>query len=162
MGLYWSGTNAERIHHGILSGCLNTSELVSVILTSPDIFFYYDKLFKDMYADLSGKVKVNHIFTCSSDNPEVTVMELCQSNLEEQVSLVHKVGKKSRKLRSPVEVQAYSAHLKRMNYVGMNPYKVIIILKNDCPNIPPEFCDNILYIKPTAAQWAMVKVERLD
>ena len=52
-----------------------------MIPTSPDDFFNYDKLFKDMYADLSGKVKVNHIFSCSGDDPEVTLMELRQSNL---------------------------------------------------------------------------------
>ena len=115
-----------------------------------------------MYADLSGKVKVNHIFSCSGDDPEVTLIELRQINLEEHESLVHKVGKKSRKLRSQVEVRAYSARLKRMNYVGMNPYKVVEMWKNYRPNVPPEFHDNILYIEPTAAQWAKVKVEKLD
>jgi hypothetical protein len=34
--------------------------------------------------------------------------------------------------------------------------------KNYRPNVPPEFHDNILYIEPTAAQWAKVKVEKLD
>jgi hypothetical protein len=115
-----------------------------------------------MYSDLSGKVKVNHIFSCSGDDLEVMFMELHQSNLEEHVSLAHKVGKKLRKLCSPVEVRAYSAHLKRMNYVGMNAYKVIEMWKNYRPNVPPEFHGNILYIEPTAAEWAKVKVERLD
>ena len=80
---------------------LNTSESVSVISTLPDDFFDYDKLFKDMYTELSGKVKVNHIFSCSGDDPEVTFMDLRQSNLEEHVSSAHKV--------------AYSACLRRMN-----------------------------------------------
>ncbi len=61
---------------------LNTSESVSVILTSPDDFFDHDKLFKDMYADLSGKVKVNHIFSVSGNDLEVAYVNLHQSNLE--------------------------------------------------------------------------------
>ena len=74
----------------------------------------------------------------------------------------HKVSKKSRKLCSPVKIQAYSACLKRMTYAGMNPYKVLKMWKNYCPNVPPEFHDNILYIEPMAAEWAKVKVERVD
>ena len=115
-----------------------------------------------MYADLSGIVKVNHIFSVSDDDPEVAFMNLRQSNLEDHSSSAHKIRKKSRKLRSAVEVRAYSARLNRMHYVGMNPYKVVEMWKNYRPNVPPEFHDNILYIEPTAAQWAKVKVERLD
>jgi hypothetical protein len=37
-----------------------------------------------MYADLSDKVKVNHIFSCSDDVPEVTFIDLCQSNLKKE------------------------------------------------------------------------------
>ncbi len=49
-----------------------------------------------------------------------------------------------------------------MKYVGMNPYKVIKIWKNYHPNVHPEFHDNILFTEPMAAQWAKVKVERMD
>ncbi len=83
---------------------LNTSKSVSVIPTSPEDFFDYDKLFKEMYANLSGNVKVNHIFSCSGNDLEVSFINLHQSNLKEHVTSMHKVGKKSRKLRSPVDV----------------------------------------------------------
>ncbi len=85
-----------------------------------------------------------------------------QSNLDEHSSFAHKVCKKSRKLHSPVKVRAYSEHLKRMNYVGMNLYKVVEMWKNYHPDVPPVFHDNVLYIEPTAAQWAKVKVARMD
>ena len=49
-----------------------------------------------------------------------------------------------------------------VNYVGMNPYKVVEMWKNYRPNVPPEYHDNVLYAEPTAAQWAKVKVERAD
>ena len=83
-----------------------------------------------MYSDLSGKVNVNDTFSCSGNNPEVSFMNLCQSNLKEHSSLAHKVSKKSRKLCNSVIVCVYSAGLKRMNYVGTNPYKVVEMWKN--------------------------------
>ena len=52
--------------------------------------------------------------------------------------------------------------LTKVNYVGINPYKVVEMWKNYCPNVPPGYHDNELYVEPTAAQWAKVKVERAD
>ena len=49
-----------------------------------------------------------------------------------------------------------------VNYVGMNPYKVVEMWKNYHPNVPPEYHDNALYVVPMVAQWAKVKVERAD
>ncbi len=49
-----------------------------------------------------------------------------------------------------------------MNYVGMNPFKVVEMWKIYRPNVPPEYHDNVLYAKLTAAQWAKVEVERFD
>ena len=143
---------------------MNTSELVTVLLTAPEDFFDYDKLFKEIYADLAGKVKNNHIFSCggSVDDEEVTFITLRQSNLECHSASNHKVSKKSRRLRSPADVRSFSEKLTRVNYVGMNPYKVVEMYKNYRPNVPPEFHDNVLYAEPTAAQWAKVKVERAD
>jgi hypothetical protein len=46
-----------------------------------------------------------------------------------------------------------------MNFVGMNPYKVVKMWKNYRPNVPPEYHDNVLYAELMTAQWAKVKVE---
>ena len=47
---------------------LNASESVTVVPIEPDVYFYYYSLLNDMYRDLSGQVKVNHIFSCSGDD----------------------------------------------------------------------------------------------
>ena len=85
---------------------LNMSESMTVLPTLPEDFFDYDKLFKEMYADLAGKVKNNHIFSCGGgrDDEEVTFLTLHQSNLDNHTVSTHKVSKRSRKLSSPAEV----------------------------------------------------------
>ena len=85
---------------------LDTSKSVTVLPTAPKDFFDYVKLFKDIYANLVGKVKNNHIFLCGSgvDDEEVTFLTLRQSNLDNHTASTHKVSKRSRKLRSPAEV----------------------------------------------------------
>ena len=83
---------------------LDMSEWVSVLPTLPEDFFNYDKLFKEMYADLSGKVKNNHTFLCGRDDEEVMFLTLRQSNLDHHTASTHKVLKRLRKLRSPAEV----------------------------------------------------------
>ena len=76
---------------------------------------------------------------------------------------IHKASKRVPKLNSPAEVRAHSQmRLKMMDYVGMNPYKVVELWKNYRDNVPPEFHENALYAEPTAAQWAKVKVEKSD
>jgi hypothetical protein len=71
---------------------LDTSELVTVLRTAPKDFFDYDKLSKEMYANLVGKVKNNHIFSCNGrDDEEVTLLTLRQSNLDIHTASTHKV-----------------------------------------------------------------------
>ena len=76
------------------------SESVTVLPTSPDDFFNYDKLFKDMYDDLAGKAKNNHIFSCCRDVEVVTCLTLHQSNLDNHAASTHKISKMSRKFES--------------------------------------------------------------
>ena len=57
-----------------------------------------------MCSDLLGRVKNNHIFSCSGDDEEVTCLTLRQSNLNNHAASTHKVSKRSRKFRSPAEV----------------------------------------------------------
>ncbi len=79
-----------------------------------------------MYANLAGKVKNNHIFLRGGgDYEEVTFLTLHQSNSDNHTASTHKVSKRSRQLRSPVEVQVFLEKMTMMNYVGMNPYKVV-------------------------------------
>ena len=43
---------------------------------------------------------------------------------------------------------------------GLNPYKMVEMWKNYCPNIPVEFQNNELYAKPDKKVLAMVKDEK--
>ena len=142
---------------------LNVSTSVTVIPTSHEDFLDYDTLLKGMYIDLAGKIKQNHVFSCSGDDLTSVSIYLRRSNLEDHTTTTHKVSKRSRKFNSVAEVRDYSSsRLKPLKNVGMNPYKVVEMWKNYRPNIPIEYHDNVLYVEPTPAQWAKVKDEKCD
>ena len=66
------------------------------------ILFYYNSLLNDMYRDLSGQVKVNHIFSCSGDDPLAMMLAMQRSNLPEHLALTHIASKvRSRKFNCP-------------------------------------------------------------
>jgi hypothetical protein len=46
-----------------LFDCLSVSECVTVVPTLPEDFLDYNRLFNDVYRNLAGKVKLNHIFS---------------------------------------------------------------------------------------------------
>jgi hypothetical protein len=143
---------------------LNVSDSVTVVPTAPDDFWDYDGLLNDMYKDISGKVKINHIFSCNSDNPLSMALDLRKSNLPEHTVDVHNVSKvRARRFNGPAEVRAHSEkHLKGVRCMGLNPYKVVEMWKNYRPNVPDEFHNDALYAEPTADEWSKVKVERGD
>ena len=68
-----------------------------------------------------------------------------KSNLNNYAVSTHKVSKRSRKFRSPAEVQAYLEKLAMMQHVRMNPYKVVKMWINyPPPNVHHNFYDNEL------------------
>ena len=52
-----------------LFDCLDVSECVTVVLTLPDDFLDYDQLLNNIYRDIAGMIKLNHIFSVSGDDP---------------------------------------------------------------------------------------------
>jgi hypothetical protein len=147
-----------------LTEALSVSDSVSVIPTTPDDFWDWDWLLTDMYRDISGQIKVNHIFSCSGNDPLLMTLDLRKSNLEEHGIIVHKVSKvRARRFDSPAAVRAHSdKFLNQLNCIGLNPYKAVEMWKNYRPVVPPDYHGNVLYKEPTAEQWAKVKVEKSD
>jgi hypothetical protein len=60
---------------------LNQLESVTVIPTGSGDFWDYDSLLYDMYRDLLGQVKIYHIFSCSSNDLLMMMLEMRWSNL---------------------------------------------------------------------------------
>ena len=108
-----------------LFDCLGVSDSVTVVPSVAEDFLDYDALFDDIYRPLAGKVKQNHIFSCSRDNL-LPVIELRASNLDEHQITCFKASKKSRKFNSAVELKAHSSTLQLpIKCLGMNPYKIV-------------------------------------
>ena len=85
-----------------------------------------------MYRDLSGQVKINHIFSCSGDILLAMMLEMRMSNLLEHPAVTRIASKvRSLKFNCPVEVWAHSvAKLKVLKCMGLNPYKAVEMWKS--------------------------------
>ena len=132
---------------------LSVSDSVSVLPISPDDFWDWDRLLTDMYRDISGLIKVNHIFSCSGNNPLLMTLDLRKSNLEEHGIIIHKVSKvRARRFDSPAAVRVHSdKFLKQLNCIGLNPYKAVEMWKNYRPIVPPVFCVRSGW--PSSGRW---------
>ena len=138
-----------------LTEALSISDSVSVIPMTPDDFWDWDWLLTDMYRDILGQIKVNHIFSCSSNDPLLLMtLDLRKSNFEEHGIIVHKVSKvRARRFDSPAAVRAHSDKiLKQFNCIGLNPYKVVEMWKNYGPVVLLDYHGNVLYKELTAEQ----------
>ncbi len=143
---------------------LSISDSVSVIPMTPDDFWGWDRLLTDMYRDILDQIKVNHIFSCSGNDPLMMTLDLWKLNLDEHGIIVHKVSKvRAQRFDGPAAVRAHlDKILKPVNCIGLNPYKVVEMWKNYRPVVPPDYHGNVLYKEPMAEQWAKVKVEKSD
>ena len=141
---------------------LNASDSVTVVPSLPEDFLDYDKLFGDIYRDISGKIKVNHIFSCSGSDPLKVVIQLRQSNLDEHTITSHVASKKKKMFSSVAELKALSCSvLLPIKCLGLNPYKMVEMWKNYRPMIPIEFQDDAMYQKPDSTVMAKVKDEKI-
>jgi hypothetical protein len=70
---------------------LGRSPIVTIHPTIPDDFIDYDKLMRNIYRPLSGKVKKNHIFSCNNVGDR---MMLRQSDLAEHTTVSFNLRKK--------------------------------------------------------------------
>ena len=144
-----------------LYDCLDASDAVTVVPASSRDFLDYDILYQDLYRNLAGKVKSNHIFSVSDQNP-TTVIHLRESNLNEHPITLHRTSKKKAKIfASAAELKAHSnLLLLPIKCLGMNPYKMVELWKNYRPMVPVEYQDDILYAKPDSEVMAKVKDEK--
>ena len=146
-----------------LIDALSVSDSITVIPTMPNDFWDWDWLLSDMYRDILGQIKVNHILSCSSDNLLVMILDLRKSNLEEHGVIVHKILKvRARRFDGLVVVQVHLEKILRsLNCIGLNPFKAVEMWKNYCPVVLLDYHDNVLYAEPMAEQRAKVKVEKV-
>ena len=143
----------------MLVDSLSKSDSVTVLPTEPGDFFDYDKLFKGLFRDLSGRVKKNHIFSCMADDR----MDLRESNTPDHKIHRHKLPKKGCLLRSATDLKKWtSENLKPVKCSGLNPYKMVELWRNYRPQIPKEYRRNKLYRKPDAAVMSVVKEEKVE
>ena len=143
--------------------CLNMSDSATVVPTKKEDFLDYDALFDDIYGDLAGIVKQNHIFSCGGDSDDmIPIIQLCESNLDEHKTVNHKATKKTQKLNNVSKLRSHSISLLLViKCLGLNPYKVVEMGKNYCPMIPVQFQDNALYAELDASIKAKVKYEKM-
>ena len=127
-----------------------------------DDFCDYDKLMKDLYRPLAGKVKKNHIFSCTNDARDEMTLRL--SDLTEHTEVLFRLRKKK-----AVDI-THDQLVEASNLVlgvaikcdGLNPYKMVEMFKNYKPNVPDEFQSDKLYAEPSVEVWAKVKTEKID
>ena len=84
---------------------LNGSDLVTIVPMSSKDFLDFDALFDNLYQNLTGKVKTNHIFSVT-DKGGLPVIELRESNLVEHGISKHATAKKSNQF-SAVELREH-------------------------------------------------------
>ena len=138
---------------------LSKSESVTVLPTEPDDFFDYDTLFKGLFRDLSGRVKKNHIFSCTADDR----MDLQESNTPDHNIYPHKLFKKGRLINNATDLKKWTEeNLKTVECSGLNPYKMVELWRNYRPHVPKTHRTNILYRKPDARALSVVKEEKVE
>ncbi len=52
--------------------------------------------------------------------------------------------------------------LKPIQCVGLNPYKIVEMYKNNRPNFPIEYHSDVMYVEPSEEVWWKVKVEKME
>jgi len=137
---------------------LDVSNSVTVIPTVPEDFNNYDAFCKDLFRDLTSKVKQNHIFACSEHDR----MSLRESNMVEHKISNHKCSKKGR-LTSAAELKRQlSDNLTKVECVGINPYKQVEMHFKYGPQVPEDKRKDLLYCEPDSKVMSLVKVERSE
>ena len=140
---------------------LGISECETVVSTLPEDFLDYNRLFTNVYCNLAGKVKKNHIFSVSGDGP-LPVIELHESYLDKYPISNHALSKSGKAYNSAAKLQDHSAMLLLpMSCLGMNPYEKAKMWKNYRPLVPMKCQCDTLYAKPDATMMAKVKDEKV-
>ena len=138
------------------------SPMVTIHPTILDSFINYNKLMRDIYQPLSGKVKKNHIFSCNNVGDR---MMLQQSDLAEHTTVLFNLRKKGiweDMTQDKLAETTNSVLAVTIPNAGLNPYKMVEMYKNYRPVVPDEFQSDELYAKPSAEVWSKVKTEKID
>ena len=138
---------------------LSVSHTITVHPTMAEDFFNYAQLFDFFYRKLAGQIQQNHIFS-SGQGDEIRVR---QSALPQHQEFIFRIGKKY--FDSLTHTQVYELaqrELTRLEFDGINPYKVYELYKHYRPYVPVEFQSDPMYAEPSPEQMAKVKAEKVD
>ena len=149
---------AQRaLYHKLVADAVSEAEEGTI----PEDFLDYNALTDDVYRDLSGMVKKNHMFSCH-DNGNDTIIRLRESNLDEHKEVNHIAVKRTKHFNSVGEFRAHcSSLLLVIKCLGLNPYKAVELWKNYRPVVPVEFHGDTLYAEPDVEIMSKVKDEKL-
>jgi hypothetical protein len=133
-----------------------------VVPTIPEDFLGFDVLTDDVYCDLSGMVKQNHMFSCHDNGTNAIIIQIQESNLDEHKDVNHKAVKRTKHFNSVDEFRAHcNLLLLVIKCLGLNPYKAMELWKNYHPVVPVDFHGDVLYVEPNAEIMSKVKDERM-
>ncbi len=142
-----------------LMEALSVSHTITVHPTMVKDFLDYGKLFDFFYRKLTGQIQQNHIFS-SGQGDKIRVR---QSALPQHQELILQIGKKHMDSLMYTQVDKLAQReLMRLEFEGINPYKVYELYKHYRPYVPVECQSDPMYAEPSLEQMVKVKVEKVD
>ncbi len=135
------------------------SQYITVHPTVGEDFFDYGKLFDFFYRKLTGQIQQNHIFS-SGQGGKIRVQQSALPQHQESILQIFK--KQIESLSNSHVNKLVQRELTRLEFDGINPYKVYELFKHYRPYVPVEFQSDPMYAEPSPEQMAKVKAEKVD
>jgi hypothetical protein len=106
-------------------------------------------------------IKKNHFFSCTDDGTQITIR---QSNLKEHQEYVLNLQKRGTwdGVTWAQLIEHVDKVLKPIQWVGLNPHKIVEMYKNYRPNVPVEYHSDDMYVEPCEEVWSKVRVEKTE
>jgi len=162
-----------------LEDSLDRSDNVSILMTEESDFYDYETFLDMFYRDLSGQVKVNHIFSCSYKEGRVgngLNMQLRKSNLPQHPNFALNVikqnfhgrgeGKGKGKFKEAVDSRptimrnCIDEYLIQLEAPGINLYKKVEMCDKYKRLVPAQLRDDVLYSDVSVVERDAVKQEK--
>ncbi len=157
-----------------LYDALSVSENISVHPASESDFRDWDDYLSKFYSSMTGKIKNNHIFSCTINNfnPEGTqlVMKLRKSDRDCDKEIDHFAIKRRfegrHEFKSLKDAVAHRPNVMRkvsqamLHPPGINPYKKVELNEKYKEFVPLDLQDDVLYQPPTEKEKKIVKEEK--
>jgi hypothetical protein len=138
---------------------LSLSHTITVHPTVAKDFLDYGKFFDVFSKKLAGQIQQNHIFS-SGQGDKIRVR---QSVLPQHEELICQILKKNWTYLTCAQVEELAQReLMRLEFEGINPYKVYELFKYYRSYVPVEFQSDPMYAEPSPEQMAKVKAEKVD